>query len=51
MIELRPGYFGMKFIEEFRQVRDAPYFLSGFMSKKEHLAEAEIRIVWCNNKQ
>lgn len=41
MIELRPGYFGMKFLEQFRQVCDSPYILSGFMSKKEHLEAAE----------
>lgn len=41
MVELRPGHFGMEFFEKFRQTRDVPYILSGFMSKKEQLDRAE----------
>lgn len=41
MVELRPGLLGMKFFEEFRQARDVPYILSGFMSEKEHFDKAE----------
>ncbi|MFD2630036.1 glycerol-3-phosphate responsive antiterminator [Oceanobacillus kapialis] len=40
MIELRPGFYGMKFLKTFKEKRDLPFILSGFVDNKDMLEEA-----------
>lgn len=41
MIELRPGLYGLKFLEDFKKVRDVPFILSGFVDQPELVKEAK----------
>eukprot|EP00130_Batrachochytrium_dendrobatidis_P008493 XP_006683368.1 hypothetical protein BATDEDRAFT_93132 [Batrachochytrium dendrobatidis JAM81] len=41
MIELRPGLYGLKFLEEYKKERNTPYILSGFVDSKAILQEAK----------
>ncbi|WP_080872633.1 glycerol-3-phosphate responsive antiterminator [Oceanobacillus timonensis] len=41
MVELRPAYYGIKYIDKFKEIRDVPYILSGFLDSKEMIEQAK----------
>ena len=40
-VEIRPAFYGMKYIDEFRKIKDIPFFLAGFVSSREMIEEAK----------
>ncbi|MFD1347840.1 glycerol-3-phosphate responsive antiterminator [Oceanobacillus caeni] len=41
MIELRPTYYGLKYFKNFKEIRNVPYILSGFIDNEELIYKAK----------
>lgn len=39
-VEIRPAFYGMEYIEKFRQVKDIPYFIAGFIDTAKMIDDA-----------